>query len=640
MSKLITADDAVELIQSDDVIAVAGYGTNGVPEKVLMAIETRFAKTGEPRDLTLMFAGGIGDGAEKGLNRLGREGLIARTIGGHYGLIPRIEKLAAENKIAAYNFPEGVILHLYRNIAAGKFGLRSHIGLQTFIDPRLEGAKVNKAATEDLVFLEEIDGDETLYFKGFPINVAIVRGTTADPDGNISFERESLSLENLSLAMAARNSGGVVIAQVERLAQANSIDARQVRIPGFMVDCVVLAEPELHMQTYEAQYNPALSGELRVPLQEMRPLPLDEKKVIARRAAMELSQNAIVNLGIGLAANVANIANEERIFDRIMLTVDPGIYGGVPLGGYGFGAALNYIASIDHGTQFDFIDGGGLDIACLGFAECDQAGNVNASRFSGRISGCGGFINISQNSKKVIFLGTFSSGGLKTDLRDGRLTILEEGKYNKFVQKVGQVTFSGSRAALEERSILYVTERCVFRLTEEGLELIEIAPGVDLGRDILQRMPFEPIIGDLHEMPEAIFREQRMGLQQMIAELSLEKRISYNPGTNMLFLDFSGLRLHTSEDVIQVRDAVEGVLKPLGRRVDAIINYDSFWTDPDISHQYLEAVRYIQSNYYNKASRFATNGFARIRLAKGLKEHEVQSAVVSTKAQARRSVED
>lgn len=638
MSKVISAADAVALIQANDVIAVSGYGTNGVPEKVLMALEERFEADRQPRDLTLMFAGGIGDGGEKGLNRLGREGLLSRTIGGHYGLIPRIEKLAVENKIAAYNFPEGVMVHLYRNIAAGKYGVRSHIGLETFVDPRLEGAKVNAAAKEDLVFLQTMDDDESLYFKGFPINIAIIRGTTSDPDGNISLEKESLSLENLSLAMAARNSGGVVIAQVERLALANSIDARDVRIPGFMVDCVVLAEPEYHMQTYDAQYNPALSGELRVPLEEMRALKLDEKKVIARRAATELSQNSIVNLGLGLAANVANIANEERIFDRIMLTVDPGVYGGVPLNGFGFGASLNYIASIDHGAQFDFIDGGGLDIACLGFAECDQAGNVNASRFAGRITGCGGFINISQNSKKVVFLGTFSAGGLKTEINDGRLSILEEGKHMKFVERVSQVTFSGERAAREERAVLYVTERCVFGLIEDGLELLEVAPGVDIERDILRHLPFSLKVKEPRLMADSIFRETRMGLEGLLSELSLDMRISHNPDTNMLFLDFSGMRLNTSKEITQVRDAVEAVLAPLGKRVDAIVNYDSFWTNPDLADEYLEAVRYIQTRYYNKASRYATNGFARIRLANGLQEHQVHSDIVATKAEAKRSL--
>lgn len=640
MNKVIPAADAVELIQSNDVIAVSGYGTNGVPEKVLKALETRFDDTQEPRDLTLMFAGGIGDGADRGLNRIGKEGLLSRVIGGHYGLIPKIEKLAVENKIAAYNFPEGVMVHLYRNIAAGKYGVNSHIGLDSFVDPRLDGAKVNEAAREDLVFLQNFDGEESLYFKGFPINVAIIRGTTADPDGNISLEKESLSLENLALAIAARNSGGVVIVQVERIAQSNSIDARQVRIPGFMVDCVVLAEPELHMQTYEAQYNPALSGEIRVPLEALKPMKLDEKKIIARRAAMELTQNAIVNLGLGLSANVGNIANEERIFDRIMLTVDPGIYGGVPLNGFGFGASMNYTASIDHATQFDFIDGGGLDIACLGFAECDGVGNINASRFAGRVTGCGGFINIAQNSKKVIFLGTFSSGGLKTNIQGGQLTIEAEGKHRKFAKNVDQITFSGARAARRGQAVLYVTERCVFRLGESGMELTEIAPGIDLDRDILQHLPFRPVINKPKPMAEALFLDERMGLQRLMSELSLDKRISYNPDTNMLFLDFSGMRLNTVDDVTRVREAVEAVLEPLGQRVDAIVNYDSFWTNPEISDEYLDAVHYIQSRYYNKASRFTTNGFARIHLAKGLQAHQVHSGVVGNMAEARRSLRD
>jgi len=636
MSKVIPAGDAVELIQSNDVIAVSGYGTNGVPEKVLKALEERFDATQEPRDLTLMFAGGIGDAAERGLNRIGKEGLLSRVIGGHYGLIPKIEKLAVENKIAAYNFPEGVMVHLYRNIAAGKYGVTSHIGLETFVDPRLDGGKVNEAAREDLVFLQDFDGVESLYFKGFPIDVAIIRGTTADADGNISLEKESLSLENLSLAMAARNSGGVVIAQVERIAQVNTIDARDVRIPGFMVDSVVLAEPDMHMQTYEAQYNPALSGELRVPLETLKPMKLDEKKIVARRAAMELSQNAIVNLGLGLPANVGNIASEERISDRIMLTVDPGVYGGVPLNGLGFGASMNYIAAIDHATQFDFIDGGGLDVACLGFAECDSSGNVNASRFAGRVAGCGGFINISQNCKKLIFLGTFSSGGLKTSISDGQLTIQSEGKHRKFVESVGQVTFSGVRAARESRVVLYITERCVFRLGESGLELTEIAPGIDLENDILQYLPFQPIINSLALMDETLFCETRMGLQRRMSELSLDKRITYNATTNMLFLDFSGMRLNTHQDVDEVRTAVEAVLAPLDCKVDAIINYDGFWTNPEITDEYLEAVHYIQTRYYNKASRFTTNGFARIHLAKGLEAHQVHSAVVGNMAEARK----
>jgi propionate CoA-transferase len=638
MSKIISAEDAIALIQDEDVLAVSGYGTNGVPEKLLAALETRFTENSEPRDLTLMFAGGIGDGKDRGLNRLGQEGLLKRVIGGHYGLIPKIEKLAQENKIEAYNFPEGVITHLYRNIGAGRPGALSRIGLETFVDPRLEGAKVNEAAKENLVELLSVNGEEVLHFTGFPINIAFIRGTTADPDGNISLEKESLSLENLSLALAARNSGGIVICQVERVAQPNSIDARHVRIPGILVDCVIIAEPEFHMQNYDEQYNPSLSGEIRVPLEALPSLPFDDKKVVLRRAAMELTPHAVVNLGVGLAAGVGNIANEEKIADQIMLTVDPGIFGGVPLSGYGFGAALNYSASIDHAAQFDFIDGGGLDFACLGFAECDGAGNVNASRFSGRVSGCGGFINISQRSKKVVFVGTFSSGGLQTRIKDGKLFIEKEGKYNKFVETVGQVTFSGKHAGREGRAILYVTERCVFALRENGLELIEIAPGVDLQKDILDLLPFKPVVCDPKPMASALFLPEAIGLRESISDIRIEDRISYTPKTNTLFLDFAGMRVNSPVDVDRIRVAVEAALKPLGRRVVAIVNYDSFWVNPEISDQYMELVGYIEANYYLKVSRYTTNGFMRIKLSRGLDERNVTSSVVKNYVEATESL--
>ena len=634
MSKILPVEDAVALVQDGDVVAVAGYGTNGVPEKLLAGLQSRFTETDTPRDLTLVFAGGIGDGRDRGLNRLGHQGLLKRVIAGHYGLVPKIEKLAVENRIEAYNFPEGVLTRLYRNIAAGNWGTLSKVGLETFVDPRLEGAKVNEKAAEDLVELLTLNGEEILYFTGFPINVAFIRGTTADPEGNISLERESLSLENLSLAMAARNSGGVVICQVERVAQTNSIDARHVRIPGFIADCIVVAEPAFHMQNYDHEYNPALSGEIRVPLDAIAPLPLDEKKVVLRRAAMELSPHAIVNLGVGLASHVGTVANEEKIADQILLTADPGIYGGVPLGGQGFGAALNYVASIDHATQFDFIDGGGLDIACLGFAECDGAGNVNASRFAGRVSGCGGFINISQNSKKVLFVGTFTSGGLKTRIDDGKLTIEAEGKHRKFVEAVGQVTFSGRRAGREGRTVLYVTERCVFALREDGLELVEVAPGIDLRRDVLDLLPFQPIIFDPRPMAPALFRPGVMGLRDRLSDIGIEDRISYTAQTNTLFLDFSGMRVKNQADLERIKVAVEGTLKPLGRRVTAIVNYDSFWVDPDIADQYMDLVRYVESNYYEKVSRYTTNGFLRIKLSRGLEARKITSDVMHSYVEA------
>jgi propionate CoA-transferase len=639
MSKVIPVEDAIALIQHGDVVAVSGYGTNGVPEKLLAGLESRFTETDDPTDLTLMFAGGIGDGKERGLNRLGHERLLKRVIGGHFGLIPKIEKLARENAIEAYNFPEGVITHLYRNIAAGKGGALSRIGLETFVDPRLEGAKVNEAAKDDLVELLTLNGEETLYFSGPPINIALIRGTTADAEGNISLERESLSLEILSLAMAARNSGGIVICQVERLAQLNSIDARHVRVPGFMVDCIVLAEPEFHMQNFGEQYNPALSGEIRVPLETLSPLPLDEKKIILRRAAMELTSQAIVNLGVGLASGIGNIANEEKISDQIMLTVDPGIYGGVPLAGDGFGASLNYIASIDHATQFDFIDGGGIDIACLGFAECDGAGNVNASRFAGRVTGCGGFINISQKSKKVVFVGTFTSGGLRTRIDDGKLQIVQEGKHRKFVDMVSQVTFSGKRAGREGHSVLYVTERCVFALREDGLELTEVAPGIDLQKDILEQLPFKPQVYDPKTMSSELFQSQAMGLRDSISDIRIEDRITYTPQTNTLFLDFAGMRVNTQEDVDRIRLAVEAKLEPIGRRVVSIVNYDSFWVHPDIAEEYMDLVRHVEDSYYLKVSRYTTNGFMRIKLSRGLEERSITSNVVQSYVEATRSLD-
>jgi len=625
MSKITPIADAIALIQSGDVLAVSGYGTNAVPEQLLAGLQERFLDTQMPEELTLVYAGGIGDGKDGGLNRIGHERLLKRVIGGHYGLIPAIEKLAVENKIEAYNLPEGVITHLYRDIAAGKPGTLSKVGLDTFVDPRVEGAKVNEAAVEDIVELVTLNGEETLFFKGFSIDVVFIRGTTADETGNITIERESLRLETLAMAMAARNSGGIVICQVERVAQVDSLDARSIQIPGMLVDCVVVAPRDLHMQNFSSQYNPALSGEIRVPVESLRPLKLDERKVIARRAAMELTPKSIVNLGLGMPSMISNITNEERIAEEITLTVDPGVFGGVPLGGFEFGASMNFCASIDHPYQFDFIDGGGLDSAYLGFAECDGLGNVNASRFANRVSGCGGFINITQNSKKVVFVGTFTSGGLKTSIADGRLVIEQEGKHPKFVEKIGQRTFSGARAASQGRQVFYVTERCVFALRKDGLELIEIAPGIDIKSQVLDLLPFSPMVGDPVEMNPAIFQAEPMGLRQTLYDIAIDRRISYERQTNTLFLDYSGMRVASADDIDRIKHAVDATLEPLGRRVNAIVNYDSFWVAPDVSDQYLDLVRYVEERYYLRVSRYTTNGFTRIKLSQGLDARAVTS---------------
>lgn len=636
IKKVISVEDAVALIQDGDTIASTGYGGNGTPEKLFAAIEKRFLETGAPRDLTLVYAGGQGDGKDKGLNQLGHEGLLKRVIGGHYGLIPKIEKLAVENKIEAYNFPEGVITHLYRDIAAGKPGSISCVGIGTFVDPRVEGGKVNAAASEDLVQVLDVLGEDALFFKGFPINVALIRGTTADPDGNVTMEKESLRLEDLSLALAARNSGGVVLCQVERIAESGSLDARRVRIPGIAVDCVVVAEPEYHMQTYGTQYDPALSGEIRKPLESIPPLPLDEKKVIARRAALELVPNSVVNMGIGLPDAVGRIAGEERIQDLITLTVDPGVIGGVPLGGLDFGAAVNFSANIEHPTQFDFIDGGGLDSAFLGFAECDEQGNVNASRFGNRLSGCGGFINISQNSKKVVFMGTFTSGGLEAEVADGRIRIAKEGKHRKFVEAVGQITFSGAHAAEEGKDVFYVTERCVFRLSRNGLALTEIAPGVDIEKDVLAHLPFRPTIEGPAEMEAAIFRPEPMHLRDRLFDINIEDRLSYDPESNTIFMNYAGMRVRTEDDLTRIKDAVDGMLEPLGKRVSSIVNYDSFQADDDILDKYLDLVRYVEKKYYLKVSRYTTSGFMRLKFGKELEKRKVSSQVFETRSEARK----
>ena len=515
-----SADEAVLLIEDGMTVVSGGIVGAAHPEALSAAVERRFVQDGHPRRLTLVYAAGQGDGKTRGLNHFGHEGLLQRVIGGHWGLLPKIGRLAMENKIEAYCFPQGVVCQLLRDIAAGRPGCLTHVGLGTFIDPAQQGGRLNEVSPDDLIERVELLGKTWLFYKAFPIHIGLIRATAADPFGNLVMDEEAVLGEVLPIAQAVHNCGGKVIAQVKRVLQ-EPASPNRVRVPGVLVDRIIVAREGEHDLTFgeadnASYYTPRLrdvqhsSSGVFTPTQDsMRashaPLPRDERHIIAARACDELQPGEIANLGIGMPEGIARIAAARGLLEAVTLTVESGPIGGMPAGGLSFGAAVHPQAIIDQPAQFDFYDGGGLDFAALGAAQVDRFGNVNVSRFGSRLAGVGGFVNISQNARRLVFCGTLTSDGLEVEVNSGRLQIRREGRIRKFVDHVEQVSFSGDVARQKRQDVLYVTERAVFRLTADGLELIEVAPGIDVQRDILNQMAFVPRMGDLRPMSADLF---------------------------------------------------------------------------------------------------------------------------------------
>ncbi|MFO8191983.1 MAG: CoA-transferase [Bacillota bacterium] len=516
-NKIIKGKEAVKMIRDGDTITMTAAGLIGYPEHLVKCLEEQYKEVGAPKGLTLVSGCGHAVWDHRGDSRFAYPGFLKRAIGTHPDAAPPLRKMLENNEVEAYILPQGILNQLFRAIAAKQAGIISKIGLGTYMDPRLEGGMVNDIAKEPLVELMELKGEEWLFYKTFPINVALVRATTADESGNLTIEREALKLQNLEVASAARASNGIVIAQVERVTKNGTLKAKDVVVPGVLVDAIVITEnpEEDHRQTPATYYSPYFSGEMRSPFKmvEEHKEKLEPVDIIARRAVFELFPGAIVNIGIGIGAELGPVADIEGISEKIILTVELGVFGGTPAPIPNFGAAFNPDAFISHANMFDFYHAGGLDITFLGAAQVDKVGNVNVSKFGKRIAGTGGFIDISQSTPKVVFCTYFKAKEFEAVVAEEKLKIIKEGRLVKFVEEVDQVSFSGKIATVQEKEVIVITERAVFKLVDGDLTLTEIAPGIDLEKDIFDQMGFKPVVSkDLKQMNARIFKLGRMGI--------------------------------------------------------------------------------------------------------------------------------
>lgn len=637
--KVVSVEDAVYLIPDNATITVGGFVTQGAPEHVCEAIGRRFAETGSPKNLTLLCSGGVGNGRGLGLSHLAKPGLLKRYIGCLNGQNPALGDMIQRCELEAYFLPMGCVSRMIRCAASGSPGHVTKIGLGTFVDPAQGGGKMNAVTTEDVVKTIDIEGEKYLFYKALPIDVAVVRGTTADALGNVTMERESLLCDHLNQAMAGRSRRGVVIAQVERLAESDSLKPRDVHIPGTMVDCVVVAPREKHLMGYYCSYNAAYTGEVRpVPRSKGdRSFKLDVRKVIGRRAAMELLPDQVVAVGLGMPETVALVVEEEHVRDLVQLTTEGGVHGGVGATGVNFGPSKCPSAFLSQSSQFDFFSGGGLDCALLGNAETDASGNVTVAVVGSRIAGPGGFIDISQSTKVVTMLGTFTTGGLEVEVADGKLKIVKEGAIKKFVRKVHSATFSGATAVANQQVVHYITERCVFVLTPQGIELVEIAPGVDLQKDVLDQMEFTPLIRKpLRLMDAAIFQEKPMGLMGRNFGLNLSQRIFHCKASNQVYIDLKNVRVYDEKTVREIDDAIRQAAKEAGGKMDAIVTYDGFDVAPHLIDRVAASARGLERDVYTSVRRYSSRCFARNKLTSSLRPADGKVAEPMSVAEAYR----